>query len=202
MKAVQLLSAKGVVLIMAWFDGFLHTPIGHHEGWDFVSTIRYSGTPVAHHHSKVVDLVYRPVDQVLMLLLGSGTVITLKCLFESANAEQHGLTILVALGRRASILVYDPTSETIVDTNHHTWAMEYYDAAFFTRLDGDSTVFYAGIIKFDLDGIGATMKEWETTKLPGNHVSARMQIYFHGGNFPGAVIIQDVKDPKTGRFSE
>ncbi|CAJ0563575.1 unnamed protein product, partial [Mesorhabditis spiculigera] len=37
---------------------------------------------------------------------------------------------IAALGKSVVILFYDPTTETLVNAGHHTFAMEYYDGAF------------------------------------------------------------------------
>ncbi|CAJ0571142.1 unnamed protein product, partial [Mesorhabditis spiculigera] len=73
------------------------------------------------------------------------------------------------------------------------------------RLEGDSTLFSAGLIFFDPnDALKSRIhpNKLLKAKLPGNHMDARMQLYFHGGITSGAVILQDSKDPKTGHISE
>ncbi|CAJ0576723.1 unnamed protein product, partial [Mesorhabditis spiculigera] len=213
-KSICLVTEKSQHLIIAWSQGFLHATPCEDRGLIFEDTVQVIGKNEFHRHSKVVDLAYKPMEQVLMLLLGNATLVTYKCLaisivlydlvhqrvlfasvkdyqktfdavrrffgltvgmheiqcvvlthfgandqitatfcevmhdsppfqrsmvehqvrkMVSIHVEKCGLTVIAAIGSQATILVYDPTTETIVNANQHTWAPVYYDVALFPQ---------------------------------------------------------------------
>ncbi|CAJ0571141.1 unnamed protein product, partial [Mesorhabditis spiculigera] len=63
-KSIQLASPKGLVLLMAWREGFVHTLIGEKACWWYANTVHPSNTYQVHRHSSAVDLIYYPKDQI------------------------------------------------------------------------------------------------------------------------------------------
>ncbi|CAJ0570867.1 unnamed protein product, partial [Mesorhabditis spiculigera] len=51
------------------------------------------------------------------------------------HLEAQGLTLIAVLGSAATFLIYDPSTETLVNANVHTFAIEYYDCAFLKPID-------------------------------------------------------------------